>query len=72
MAIDCPSCEKAIRGLKCDSCGAEMSINQNSGNVIWMRRGRVILAPDDKKEQWIKHAEAWAVEKDQWPDEFKE
>jgi ribosomal protein L32 len=36
----CPSCGKAVATHRCNLCGAEKTVNQVSGNEIWMRNGR--------------------------------
>ena len=56
---DCPHCRKP--GFMqppevghCRFCGCRATINPSSGNVVFMIRGRVILAPDDLRAQWAK------------------
>lgn len=61
--IDCPLCQhqtiiKLMDGEKvvlCPSCGAHKDINQATGNIIWMKNGRVVLAEEDVSEQRKKH-----------------
>jgi hypothetical protein len=46
--IICPNCGKLLEDLnRCRFCGAEKRNNPESGNSIWMIRGRVIAAPED-------------------------
>jgi len=61
--MKCPLCHtateiKIVDGEKlvhCPACGAVKDINPNSGNVIWMKNGRVTLAEEDVKQQQQKH-----------------
>jgi hypothetical protein len=61
--IKCPLCKnetiiKLIEGEKttqCPACGAYKDLNPNSGNVVWIKNGRVVLAEEDVKEQVKKH-----------------
>jgi len=40
--------------FKCRACGAEQRISNVSGNVIWLRGGKVVLAEKDTIDQWNK------------------
>ncbi|MFC1627274.1 hypothetical protein ACFL18_01805 [Patescibacteria group bacterium] len=61
--MKCPLCQHQTRitmmddekTVQCPSCGAHKDLSQVSGNVIWMRNGRVVLAEEDVKEQIKKH-----------------
>jgi len=65
--IKCPLCQnetiiKLIDGEKttqCPACGAFKDVNPNSGNVIWIKSGRVVLAEEDVKEQKRKAAKRY-------------
>ena len=53
-ATACPNCGKGTEvddgTLVCHACGARALPNPESGNRIWMIRGRVIAADDDLQE----------------------
>jgi hypothetical protein len=57
--IVCPLCKaetivKMMDGEKtvsCPSCGAFKDVNESTGNTIWMRNGRLVLAEEDIKQQ---------------------
>lgn len=57
--IKCPLCnhETVIKKIddekvtQCPSCGAFKDVNPNSGNVVWMKNGRVVMATEDIKNQ---------------------
>lgn len=68
----CPTCGVVIENKKCRLCGARMTINSVSGNVIWMRNGRIVRggAFADEKEAWIRMAEQWGIPREQWPRRF--
>ncbi|OGE32373.1 hypothetical protein A3C59_05255 [Candidatus Daviesbacteria bacterium RIFCSPHIGHO2_02_FULL_36_13] len=61
--IKCPLCKaetkivimEGEKVVQCHSCGAFKDINPNSGNIVWMKNGRVVLAEEDVKEQRKKH-----------------
>lgn len=61
--MKCPLCEttteiKVVEEEKfvhCPTCGAVKDVNPNSGNVVWMKNGRVALAEEDVKQQQLKH-----------------
>ena len=56
--IQCPLCghdtvERIIddeKTIKCPACGAILGTNPISGNIIWLKNGRVVMAEDDIKE----------------------
>jgi hypothetical protein len=68
----CPTCNKGVEGHKCRFCGATKTINQVSGNLIWMRNGRVISAFKDEKIAWVQMANANGIPKDKWPERFRD
>lgn len=59
----CPLCKTETKivlmdnekTVQCPDCGAFQDLNPNSGNVVWMKNGRVVLAEEDVKEQRKKH-----------------
>ena len=67
----CPTCGKPVEGHKCRLCGATKTVNQVSGNIMWMRNGRLIAAFHDEKKAWVAMAEAHGIPQDQWPEKFK-
>jgi len=68
----CPTCNKGVEGHKCRFCGATKSINQVSGNLIWMRNGRVVSAFKDEKMAWVTMAQRNDIPKDEWPEKFRD
>ena len=67
----CPGCGKEVETHKCRFCGATKSINQVSGNVIWMRSGRVISAFKDERDAFIQMARRYGIEEGLWPKVFR-
>lgn len=43
--------------LRCGTCGAFQRLNPESGNLTWIRSGRVISAPLDMLEASQRHEE---------------
>jgi len=68
----CPSCGVFIDGHRCRLCGAVKTVNTVSGNLIWMRNGRLIKAFHDEKQAFVEMAKQWGIPEDEWPKEFKE
>jgi len=68
----CPTCGKPVPTHRCRLCGATKTINSVSGNVIWMRNGRVVAAFRDEKDAWIRMATQYSIPQDEWPDRFRE
>lgn len=68
----CPSCGVEIPEHRCRKCGATRNVSQVSGNVIWMRNGRLISAFQDAKQAYVKMAEKYGVAKELWPDKFRQ
>lgn len=66
----CPSCGVEVKGHRCRLCGAVKTINSVSGNLIWMKNGRIVKAFRDEKQAYIKMAEKWGISKDKWPKKF--
>lgn len=66
----CP-CGKEVLTHRCRFCGAVKTINSVSGNVMWMRNGRLISAFRDEKQAYIRMAEKWGIPKENWPEKFK-
>lgn len=65
----CP-CGQPVEGHRCRLCGAVKTVSSVSGNVIWMRNGRIAAAFQDSKRAYVEMAERWGVPKDRWPREF--
>jgi hypothetical protein len=57
---------------KCRLCGAERKINNNTGNLMWVRDGQILATPEDAKQAFIKMAEVQGIPVSQWPDKYKE
>jgi len=69
----CPSCgpDGDIINGKCRLCGARKTINSVSGNVIWMRNGRIVRAFEDERKAFVEMAEKHNLPRDQWPEDFR-
>jgi hypothetical protein len=48
--------------LRCTSCGAFQRLNPESGNVTWIRSGRVISAPEDMITAKRRHDERYGTD----------
>ena len=59
--IPCPGCGAAVVLPKCTACGAEQRVNPASGNIMWLRRGRVLAAFEDEKAQWEAMAARYGI-----------
>ena len=68
----CPTCGKPVPTHKCVLCGATKSINSVSGNVIWMRNGRVVAAFRDEKDAYVRMAVQYGIPASEYPERFKE
>lgn len=66
----CPSCG-VTTFYRCRLCGATRSTNAVSGNVIWMRNGRVLAAFRDAAHAWVRMAERYGIPAEQWPEQFR-
>ena len=55
----------------CRLCGARRQINLSTGNIIWVRRGKLVAAFDDELEAYIAMAQAWEIPMDQWPEKYR-
>lgn len=67
----CPTCYKPVVGHKCRLCGATIAVSSVSGNVVWMRNGRLIAAFHDEREAYVKMAVANQIPEERWPERFK-
>lgn len=67
----CPTCGVDVDGHKCRLCGAGKTISSVSGNVIWMRNGRVVAAFRDEKQAFINMAERHGIPEKEWPERFR-
>jgi hypothetical protein len=74
IELICPGCGKPVstENPKCRFCGARQTINSVTGNIIWMRNGKVVSAFADEKAAYLSMAETWHVPRDLWPARFKE
>ena len=68
----CPKCGVPVPTHKCRLCGSVRTINQVSGNVIWMKNGRVVRAFIDSKHAYVEMAKAHNIPKEEWPKEFRD
>ena len=67
----CPDCGVPVATHKCRLCGATKSISDVSGNVIWMRNGRVVAAFRDARDAYIKMAIRYGIPETEWPEKFR-
>lgn len=67
----CPTCGVEVKTHKCRLCGAVKVISSVSGNLIWMRNGRVVAAYRDEKEAYVKMAKQYGISEDEWPERFR-
>lgn len=67
----CPSCGKEVPTHKCRFCGAVKTINNVSGNVIWMKNGRLVGAFRDERDAYIKMARQHGIPEKKWPKKFR-
>lgn len=72
MSLKCYICGGDLDDEKvCRSCGAAMQVSQVSGNIIWVRAGRVLAAFQDEKDQWVKMAKRCNIPEADWPERFR-
>jgi predicted RNA-binding Zn-ribbon protein involved in translation (DUF1610 family) len=67
----CPTCGKVVEGHKCRLCGNVKTINQVSGQLIWMRGGRLVRAFHDEKQAYVRIARENGIPEEKWPKEFR-
>lgn len=67
----CPACGVEVQNGKCRLCGARKTINDVSGNCIWMRNGRLVAGFADEKAAYVKMAMEWGIPRDRWPERFR-
>ena len=69
----CPSCGIVVPG-RCRLCGARMTINSVSRQVIWMRNGRIVKGGmfKDVVHAWREMANQWEIPRGQWPKEIQD
>jgi ribosomal protein L40E len=74
VEIICPRCgtDAGIDKLaqKCRLCGSYKTINQVSGNEIWMCNGSIVSAFKDEYTAYAVMAEKYDIPKNQWPKRF--
>ncbi len=70
----CPSCGIEVFDHKCRPCGATKSVNSVSGNVFWMRNGRIVQggAFKDEREAYTKMATQYKIPQERWPEKFRD
>ena len=66
----CPCCG-VVTDYLCRLCGATRTTNQVSGNIIWMRNGRVIAAFTDSLQAWTRMTSIYNISRDKWPEQFR-
>jgi predicted RNA-binding Zn-ribbon protein involved in translation (DUF1610 family) len=66
----CPCCG-VITEYRCRLCGATRTTNQVSGNIIWMKNGRVVSAFTDALQAWIRMASQYNIPQEKWPEQFR-
>ncbi len=60
--MNCPKCRNTeFNGKHCRFCGCRAEINEETGNVIYLVRGRVVAAPEDLREQFRKHNARYGI-----------
>jgi hypothetical protein len=59
-------------GHKCRFCGVTKTINQVSGNAIFMRNGRIVSAFTDEKTAYVQMAQKYQIPQEMWPKRFRE
>jgi hypothetical protein len=67
----CPTCGRGVATHRCRLCGATRTVSSVSGNVIWMRNGRVVAAFADEKQAFIKMAMHYGIPETEWPKKFR-
>jgi hypothetical protein len=73
MSLKCFVCGGDLNEERtCRSCGAAMQVSQVSGNIIWVRSGRVVAAFQDTKDAWVKMAKRCGIPEAEWPAQFRE
>lgn len=55
----------------CRHCGAQRQINKSTGNVIWVRRGKLVAAFDDEREAYRAMAKANGIPYEKWIEKYK-
>ncbi len=66
----CPKCGVVVDGHRCRLCGSTKTISSVSGNVIWMKNGRVVAAFRDTKLAYVQMAKRYNIPKTEWPAKF--
>lgn len=67
----CPSCGKGVITHKCELCGATKNISPISGNVVWMRNGRIVEAFINTKESYVIIAKRFGIPENEWYEKYK-
>lgn len=68
----CYPCKKEtlINGI-CRLCGAQRQINESTGNIIWVRNGKLVAAFDDEKSAYIVMATENNIPPEHWPKKYR-
>lgn len=66
----CPCGEENV-DYRCAKCGATKHVNPVSGNVSWMKNGRLVRAFKDEKDAYIQMANDHGIPKERWPSQFR-
>ena len=72
MCSICPMCGKQVETHRCADCGCTKTINAVSGNVMWMKNGRLIVAFHNEKQAYINIAEKYNIPKNKYPKKYLE
>lgn len=60
--MSCPYCKSPkFDGVHCGLCDCRAEINSETGNTIYLVRGRVVAAPDDLRAQWAKRDGKYSI-----------
>lgn len=72
MSLKCYICGGTLDEERtCRACGTAMQVSQTSGNIIWVRGGRVLAAFQDEKDEWVKMARRCQIPEADWPERFQ-
>lgn len=67
----CPTCGVGVSTHRCRLCGATKNISSVSGNMIWMRNGRIVAAFTDEKKAYVNMAKRYGIPENEWPKKFQ-
>ena len=66
----CPCGTEGV-DYRCVNCGATRHINSVSGNLTWMRNGRIAAAFHDERAAYIEMANEHGIPRERWPEQFR-